>query len=426
MVLDPELLRRQLDETANALAKRGFSLDKARFIELESQRKQLQTETEALQAQRNKTSKSIGIAKSQGKMIEPLLAEVADLGDKLKQNQGALHEVQQALLDFQLHVPNLLDDSVPIGQSEADNQLVRSWGEPTTFNFTPKDHVSLGEANGLMDFEAAAKLSGSRFVVLHDQLAALQRALASFMLDVHTRQHGYREAYVPYLVHDHSLIGTGQLPKFRDDQFTIAGDSGLTLIPTSEVCLANLYRKQIIKPDALPIRRVTQTPCFRSEAGSYGKDTRGMIRQHQFQKVELVQVVKPEDSFEALEELTAHAEKILQLLKLPYRVMLLCSGDTGFHARKTYDLEVWLPGQQCYREISSCSHCGDFQARRMQTRYRHPETGKPEFVHTLNGSGLAVGRTLVAVMENYQDEAGNIIVPEVLRPYLGCSSFSRF
>lgn len=418
-MLDPKLLRQHIDETAAALKKRGFELDKSRFEQLEAERKTLQSRTEALQAKRNQAAKNIGSLKAKGEDIQPLLAEVGNLGDELKENEHKLADLQQQLLDFQLHIPNLLHESVPVGASENDNHLVRTWGEPTAFDFRPKDHVALGEVNGLIDFEAAAKLSGSRFVVLHNKLAQLQRALASFMLDIHTQQHGYSETYVPYLVHEHCLFGTGQLPKFREDQFTVTGDAGLTLIPTSEVSLTNLYREKIIDAADLPIRHTSRTPCFRSEAGSYGKDTRGMIRQHQFEKVELVQIVKPKDSFDALEELTAHAEKILQLLKLPYRIMLLCSGDTGFSATKTYDLEVWLPGQQAYREISSCSNCVDFQARRMQARYRNPDTGKTEFVHTLNGSGLAVGRTLVAVMENYQDKDGRIAVPEVLRAYMG-------
>lgn len=418
-MLDPKLLRQHIDETAAALKKRGFELDKSRFEQLEAERKTLQSRTESLQAKRNQVSKNIGSLKAKGEDIQPLLAEVGNLGDELKQNEHKLADLQQQLLDFQLNIPNLLHETVPVGASENDNQLVRTWGEPTAFDFTPKDHVALGEVNGLIDFEAAAKLSGSRFVVLHNKLAQLQRALASFMLDIHTQQHGYSETYVPYLVHEHCLFGTGQLPKFREDQFSVTGDAGLTLIPTSEVSLTNLYREKIIDAADLPIRHTSQTPCFRSEAGSYGKDTRGMIRQHQFEKVELVQIVKPNESFNALEELTAHAEKILKLLKLPYRVMLLCSGDTGFSATKTYDLEVWLPGQQAYREISSCSNCLDFQARRMQARYRNPDTGKTEFVHTLNGSGLAVGRTLVAVMENYQDKDGRITIPEVLRAYMG-------
>lgn len=418
-MLDPKLLRQHIDETAAALKKRGFELDTSQFKQLEAERKTLQSSTEALQAKRNQVSKNIGNLKAKGEDIQPLLAEVGNLGDELKQNEHKLAHLQQQLLDFQLHIPNVLHESVPVGACENDNLLVRTWGDPITFNFTPKDHIALGEASGLIDFEAAAKLSGSRFVVLHNKLAQLQRALASFMLDVHTLQHGYSETYVPYLVHEHCLFGTGQLPKFREDQFSVTGDAGLTLIPTSEVSLTNLYREKIINAADLPVRHTSRTPCFRSEAGSYGKDTRGMIRQHQFEKVELVQLVKPDDSFNALEELTSHAEKILQLLKLPYRVMLLCSGDTGFSATKTYDLEVWLPGQQCYREISSCSNCLDFQARRMQARYRNPNTGKPEFVHTLNGSGLAVGRTLVAVMENYQDKEGRITVPEVLRAYMG-------
>ncbi len=416
-MLDPKLLRNEIDEIAERLAFRGFKLDKTRYLQLEAERKELQGVTQELQTKRNQTSKQIGILKSRGEDIQPVLKEVATLGDELKAKEKQLEELQQQILDFQLSIPNLPHETVPPGNSEDDNVEVRKWGEPTKFDFAAKDHVALGEGSGLLDFKRAAKLSGSRFVVLHGKLAQLQRALAQLMLNVHTNDHGYEETYVPYLVHEKCLFGTGQLPKFREDQFSIAGEHDFTLIPTAEVSVANLYRDEIIEASDLPIQRVAHTPCFRSEAGSYGKDTKGMIRQHQFEKVELVQVVKPEDSYAALEALTGHAEKILQLLELPYRVMKLCAGDMGFSAATTYDLEVWLPGQNTYREISSCSNCTDFQARRMQTRWRNPNTGKPELVHTLNGSGLAVGRTLVAVMENYQNEDGSITIPEVLRPY---------
>ncbi len=418
-MLDTKWLRTDLDTVAEKLKARGFSLDKEKFRRLEEQRKEIQNITQELQSKRNQTSKMIGQAKAKGEDIQPILAEVADLGDEVKENEKKLEALQQELLDFQLHIPNLPDESVPEGQHEEHNVEVRKWGNVPEFDFEPKDHVALGDQNGLIDFAAAAKLSGSRFVVLHQKLARLQRALAQFMMDLHVSEHGYDEVYVPYLVHSHCLYGTGQLPKFREDQFGIAGDWDFTLIPTAEVPVANLYREEIISADELPIKRVAQTPCFRSEAGSYGKDTRGMIRQHQFQKVEMVQIVKPQESYQALEAMTAHAEKVLQLLKLPYRLMLLCAGDMGFSAAKTYDLEVWLPGQNRYREISSCSNCEDFQARRMKARWRNPETGKPELVHTLNGSGLAVGRTLVAVMENYQDAQGIIRVPDVLKPYMG-------
>lgn len=417
-MLDPKLLRNQIDEVATHLQKRGFTLDTQQFLQLEQMRKSVQQTTQELQAKRNQSSKQIGQLKSRGEDASTVLAEVANLGEELKANEAKLAEIHQAMLDFQLQIPNLLHESVPEGASEDDNVELRQWGKPRQFDFEVKDHVALGEQNGMVDFPRAAKMSGSRFVVLHGQLSRLQRALANFMLDIQTEQHGYQETYVPYLVYEKCLFGTGQLPKMREDLFTIEGDWNFNLIPTGEVPLANLYRDEIIEAEMLPIKRVAQTPCFRSEAGSYGKDTRGMIRQHQFQKVELVQIVKPADSFKALEELTEHAEKILQLLELPYRTVALCTGDIGFTATKTYDLEVWLPAQNCYREISSCSLCGDFQARRMQMRWRNPETGKPELVHTLNGSGLAVGRTLVAVMENYQNADGSITIPTALRPYL--------
>ncbi len=417
-MLDPKLLRNDAEQTAQQLRRRGYALDIDAFKKLDHERSELQQKTQALQAHRNKTSKQIGMAKANGEDIEPILAAVADLGDQLKQNEQALDTLQQSLLAMQLDIPNVLDASVPDGTDENDNQEIRRVGEPKSLGFTPKDHVDLGEGLGGINFERASKLSGARFMVLQGDLARLHRALAQFMLDLHTQQHAYQEMYVPYLVKENVLYGTGQLPKFREDQFTTAGDFDLTLIPTAEVSLTNCVREEILNGDDLPLRLVAQTPCFRSEAGSYGKDTRGLIRQHQFEKVELVQIVKPQDSFAALEELVGHAEKVLQLLELPYRVMALCAGDIGFSATKTYDLEVWLPAQACYREISSCSNCGDFQARRMQARYRDKQMQKPALVHTLNGSGLAIGRTLVAVMENYQDADGHIAVPTVLQPYM--------
>ncbi|MGB5743188.1 MAG: serine--tRNA ligase [Sedimenticolaceae bacterium] len=417
-MLDPKLLRSDLDGVATALARRGFTLDTARLAELEAQRKALQVEAQALQNERNTKSKSIGKAKAAGDDIQPLLAEVATLGDRLKAANEALAEVQEALRTFALGMPNLPDASVPDGQDENDNREERRWGEPRAFDFDPKDHVDLGAALDMLDFDVAAKLTGSRFAVMSGALARLHRALTQFMLDTHTVEHGYTEAYVPYMVNPDSLFGTGQLPKFAEDLFRLEG-SDFYLIPTAEVPLTNLVRDVIVDDDYMPRRYVAHTPCFRSEAGSHGKDTRGMIRQHQFDKVELVHIVRPSESIDALEALTGHAEVILQRLNLPYRVVTLCTGDMGFSATKTYDIEVWLPGQQKYREISSCSNMGDFQARRMQARWRNPVTGKPELAHTLNGSGLAVGRTLVAVMENYQQADGSIDVPEVLRPYMG-------
>ncbi|RDH86323.1 MAG: serine--tRNA ligase [endosymbiont of Escarpia spicata] len=418
-MLDPRLLRNDLDNIAALLERRGFKLDKARILSLETRRKELQVQAQELQSERNSRSKSIGKAKAAGEDIQPLLAEVADLGDKLKQQQEALNEVQAELRDITLVIPNIPHDSVPDGKSEDDNREERRWGEPRAFDFEPKDHVDLGEAKGLMDFDAASKLTGSRFVTLHGALARLQRALAQFMLDTHTDEHGYTETYVPFLVNRDSLRGTGQLPKFEEDLFALKGEHQYYLIPTAEVPVTNLVRDVIIDDKEMPRRWVAQTPCFRSEAGSYGRDTRGIIRQHQFEKIEMVQIVRASDSYDALEALTGHAEAILQKLGLPYRVVTLCTGDIGFSAAKTYDLEVWLPGQGKFREISSCSNFEDFQARRLQARWRNPETGKPELAHTVNGSGLAVGRTLVAVMENYQDSDGNITVPEVLRPYMG-------
>ncbi len=418
-MLDMKLLRQDIEQVAERLKVRGFTLDIEAFNALETQRRELQSATQTLQAQRNSESKKIGQAKAKGEDIEPLLAAVASLGDELKDKESQLAVLQQHIRDFVLQLPNLPDESVAAGQDETDNVELKSWGQPREFTFTPRDHVDLGEGLGLLDFERAAKLSGSRFVTMNGGLARLQRCLAQFMLDLHTQQHGYTEVYVPYLVSSDCLEGTGQLPKFADDLFAAKGDRDLFLIPTAEVPVANLHREEVLDYDQLPLKYVAQTPCFRSEAGSYGKDTRGMIRQHQFQKVELVQLVAPENSVQAQEEILAQAEKVLQLLHLPYRVVSLCGGDLGFSAIKTYDIEVWLPSQNTYREISSVSNCGAFQARRMQCRYRHPDSNKPECLHTLNGSGLAVGRTIVAILENYQTEQGRVDIPEVLIPYMG-------
>ncbi|WP_455211306.1 serine--tRNA ligase [Kaarinaea lacus] len=416
-MLDPKLFRTELDATLQQLARRGFTLDAQRLTALESERKAIQVQTQDLQNERNTRSKAIGKAKAQGEDIQPLLAAVADLGDKLKAAEERLNAIQGELNDILLGVPNIPHDSVPEGSREEDNVEVRQWGEPTAFSFEPKDHVDVGEASGFMSFELAAKIAGSRFNVLTGPMARLHRALAQFMLDLHTQEHGYTETYVPYIVNADSLQGTGQLPKFEEDLFKLVSEQAYYLIPTAEVPVTNIVRDSI--QETLPLKFVCHTPCFRSEAGSYGKDTRGMIRQHQFDKVELVQIVDPKDSYEALEELTSHAERVLQLLELPYRVMALCAGDMGFSAAKTYDLEVWLPGQQRYREISSCSNFEDFQARRMKARYRDAESGKPQLVHTLNGSGLAVGRALVAVLENYQQQDGNVRIPDKLQPYMG-------
>jgi seryl-tRNA synthetase len=416
-MLDPKLLRTDLEQTARRLSRRGYRLDVAGLTALEARRKAMQVRTQELQSERNRRSKEIGKAKAQGQDIQPLLETVADLGDQLKAAEAELATVQAELRNLQLGVPNLPHPTTPDGEGEADNIELRRWGEPPRFEFRPMDHVDLGAHRGWLDFDQAAKLSGSRFVVIQGPLARLHRALTQFMLDLHTLEHGYTEVYVPYMVNAESMVGTGQLPKFEKDLFKVGGEPDYFLIPTAEVPLTNLARGEII--ESLPRRYCAHTPCFRSEAGSYGKDTRGMIRQHQFEKVELVQLVPPEHSYAALEELTGHAERVLQLLGLPYRIMTLCAGDIGFSAAKTYDLEVWLPGQERYREISSCSNFEDFQARRMQARWRNPDTGKPELLHTLNGSGLAIGRTLVAVMENFQDGAGRVAVPEVLRPYMG-------
>ena len=417
-MLDPQLLRTQLGTVAARLARRGVKLDTAGIAVLEEQRKAIQTTTQQLQAERNSKSKAIGQAKAKGEDTGPLMAAVADLGDKLKAAETELASIQAQVADIARGIPNLPHESVPDGKDETGNVEVRRWGKPGQPDFKPKDHADLGEALGQLDFETAGKIAGARFVVMSGALARLQRALTQFMLDLHSREHGYTETYVPYIVNAASLTGTGQLPKFGEDLFALKGAQDYYLIPTAEVPVTNIVRDVIVEPGEMPRRYVCHTPCFRSEAGSYGKDTRGLIRQHQFEKVELVQVVRPADSYKALEELTGHAEEVLKRLELPYRVMALCAGDMGFAAAKTYDLEVWLPGQQKYREISSCSNFEDFQARRMQARWRNPETNKPELVHTLNGSGLAVGRTLVAIMENYQDKDGTIRVPKALHPYM--------
>jgi seryl-tRNA synthetase len=417
-MLDPKLVRSRTDEIAGLLLKKKCSFDVELFNSLELRRKAVQSKTESLQNERNSRSKLIGKAKASGQDIAPLIAEMDHLGSELERTKTELKTIQDQLNDYLAGLPNMPDNDVPVGDSEADNIEVRKWGEPKVFDFEVKDHIALGEKLNNLDFETASKLTGSRFVVMKGQLARLHRALAQFMLDTHSERNGYVETYVPYLVNADSLTGTGQLPKFEADLFKIPGDRDFYLIPTAEVPVTNMVRDEIVEFSALPLKYVCHTPCFRSEAGSYGRDVRGMIRQHQFDKVELVQIVHPDHSDAALEELTGHAEGILQALGLPYRVVILCGGDLGFSAAKTYDLEVWLPGQNTYREISSCSNMRDFQARRMQARWRNPETGKPELVHTLNGSGLAVGRTMLAVMENYQREDGSILVPEVLRPYM--------
>ena len=418
-MLDPRALRQDLDAVTRNLARRGFVLDRERYAALEAERKQVQVEAERLRQQRNERSKAIGLAKASGADVEVLKREVADLGAALAAAEARFAAVTDELEAFLAGLPNLLHESVPDGADETSNVEVRRWGEPPAFSFEPLDHIELGRRLGMIDFEVAARMSGSRFVVLRGAVARLHRALIQLMLDVHTREHGYAETYVPYLVLPDALYGTGQLPKFEADLFAVAGDSKLMLIPTAEVSLTNLVRESIIDAEELPLRLTAHTPCFRSEAGSHGQDTRGMIRQHQFEKVELVHVTRPDDSYAALEALVGHAEAILQRLKLAYRVVTLSAGDTGFGAAKTYDIEVWLPGQQRYREISSCSNCEAFQARRMQARWRNPDTGKPEPVHTLNGSGVAVGRALIAVLENYQQPDGTIAVPDALAPYMG-------
>ncbi|ANO51195.1 serine--tRNA ligase [Woeseia oceani] len=417
-MIDPKILRQSSDEVAANLARRGFAFDAGAYLELESERKELQVQVEALRNERNASAKQIGQAKARGEDATPLLEAVKDLGMKLDTADARLQLVLQQLQDIELGLPNLLHADVPDGKEESDNKEVRRWGEPPAMDFKARDHVELGAQSGLLDFDTAARISGSRFSILRGPLARLQRALIQFMLDVHTAEHGYEETYVPYLVQADALLGTGQLPKFEADLFRTATETPYYLIPTAEVPLTNMARDSIIDARELPRRFVAHTPCFRSEAGSYGKDTRGMIRQHQFEKVELVQLTRPADSDRALDELTGHAESILQRLGLAYRVVVLCAGDIGFGSRKTFDIEVWLPGQQRYREISSCSSFGDFQARRMQARWRNPETGKPELLHTLNGSGVAAGRALVAIMENYQNADGSIAVPDALKPYM--------
>ncbi|MCF7982746.1 MAG: serine--tRNA ligase [Pseudomonadales bacterium] len=417
-MLDPKLVRQNPQEIADKLLKKGYRLDVGQLNALEAQRKQVQVETEQLQSERNSRSKNIGKAKAAGEDIAPLLAEVNQMGDQLEQAKTKLLDIQLRLEAILMDVPNLPDDSVPEGASDEDNLVERLWGEPTQFDFAPKDHVDLSTALGGVNFHVATKITGSRFVTIQGAMARMHRALIQLMLDTHTQEHGYQEVYVPYIVNADSLRGTGQLPKFEEDLFKVSDEQDWYLIPTAEVPVTNMVRGEILEANQLPMKFVAHTPCFRSEAGSYGRDTRGMIRQHQFEKVELVQMVKPNESAAALETLTRNAETILQRLKLPYRVVTLCGGDLGFSATKTYDLEVWLPGQQKYREISSCSNFLDFQARRMQARWRNPETGKPELLHTINGSGLAVGRTLVAVIENYQQADGSILVPDALQPYM--------
>ncbi|MDP7094121.1 MAG: serine--tRNA ligase [Gammaproteobacteria bacterium] len=418
-MLDAKLLRNDLDAVARVIARRGVDFPVKRYESLEEQRKTLQVSVEDLRQERNTRSKNIGKAKGAGEDIEPLLKEVESLGTKLDKGEEKLKILQSELNDLLLGVPNLLDDSVPDGADESDNAEERRWGNLPEFDFEARDHVDLGDSLGMLDMEAAAKITGARFSVLRGDLAKLQRALIQFMLDLHTQEHGYEEVYVPYIVNRDSLRGTGQLPKFADDLFALEGEQGFFLIPTAEVPVSNLVRDTIIDADQLPLKMVAHTPCFRSEAGSHGKDTRGMIRQHQFEKVELVHIVSAEDSWKALEELTSHAETVLQKLELPYRVVTLCAGDTGFGSAKTYDLEVWLPGQDKYREISSCSNFLDFQARRMQARWRNPAGGKPELVHTLNGSGVAAGRALVAILENGQQSDGSVNIPDVLQSYMG-------
>lgn len=417
-MLDPKLIRSSIDTVAAQLKKRGFVIDVAKFNKLEEQRKNLQVKMQELQNERNVRSKEVGIAKAAGKNVDDVFKSLKELSDSLKVVEEEFNLNQVEVDDFLARIPNLTHESVPEGKSEDDNQVVRTWGEPKKFSFKPKDHVELGANHNFMDFEMGAKISGARFVVLRGPLARLQRALIQFMLDLHINEHGYEEISVPYLVNAASLYGTGQLPNLKTEVFAISGEQELYLIPTSEVPVTNTVRDEIINVSQLPIKYVCYSSCFRSEAGSYGKDIRGMLRQHQFEKVELLQIVRPDMSYQAHEELTKHAETVLQRLELPYRVMALCTADIGFAASKTYDLEVWLPGQDRYREISSCSNTESFQARRMKARFRD-EAGKIELVHTLNGSGLAVGRTLIAILENYQDELGRIHIPKVLQAYMG-------
>ena len=418
-MLDPRLFRTDLDKVIQQLDRRSFAFDPMPYIALEARRKEVQVKTQELQNERNSRSKLVGQAKAKGEDVQPILEQMQHLGDDLKATEAELAQIQAELDAILKVIPNILDESVPDGKNEDANIEISRWGAVPEFSFTPKDHVDLGAKNRLIDFELGAKIAGARFVVLNGVLARLQRAIIQLMLDTHTTEHGYSETYVPYLVNADSLFGTGQLPKFEADLFKANDDPALYLIPTAEVPVTNIVRDVIIDTKDLPLKFVCHSPCFRSEAGAYGRDVRGMIRQHQFEKVEIVQIVRPDDSAKAHEELTRHAEIILEKLNLPYRKMLLCAGDTGFSSAKTFDLEVWLPGQGAYREISSCSNFKDFQARRLQARWRNPETGKPELVHTLNGSGLAAGRTLIAVMENYQDEQGRIHIPDALLPYMG-------
>lgn len=417
-MLDQKMVRNELAFVAERQRVRNLEIDQQQFTQLEEQRREVQQRSEELQAKRNASSKAIGQAKAKGEDAQPILDEVANLGDSLKKAEAELAEVQEKLSTLLLNMPNVVDESVPAGSDESDNIEVRKVGTPREFNYEPLDHVDIGARNGALDFETASKLTGSRFAVMRGEIARMHRALVQFMLDTHTLEHGYTEINVPMIVNQDSLKGTGQLPKFEEDLFKLVTDNDYYLIPTSEVPVTNTVRDTIIDADSLPMRFTCHSICFRSEAGSYGRDTRGLIRQHQFEKVEMVQVVKPEDSMQALEDMTLHAENILKKLDIPYRVVILCGGDIGFSAAKTYDIEVWLPAQNTYREISSCSNCTDFQARRMQARYRNPATKKTELVHTLNGSGLAVGRTLVAVLENYQQEDGSVNVPEALQPYM--------
>jgi len=421
-MLDPKLVRNELDTVAKKMAIRNVTLDTAKLSELEATRKEVQSRAESLQAERNAASKAIGQAKAKGEDAQPILDQVAALGDELKAAESASADVQAQLSDILMGIPNLVHDDVPPGKDESENVEVRTYGEPKKFAFTPLDHVDLGARAASLDFELGAKLAGSRFAVMQGDIAKLHRALIQFMLDTQTQRNGYSEVVVPFIVNSDSLYGTGQLPKFAEDLFKLNVDQEYYLIPTSEVPVTNIVRDTLIDAKQLPMRYTCHSACFRSEAGSYGRDTRGLIRQHQFEKVEMVQIVRPEDSWQALEDMTSHAESILQLLDIPYRVVVLCGGDIGFSAAKTYDIEVWLPGQDAYREISSCSNCTDFQARRMQARFKNPDTGKNELVHTLNGSGLAVGRTLIAVLENYQQDDGSVLVPEALKPYFGNQS----
>lgn len=418
-MIDQKLLRSDINAVAQQLLTRGYELDINAFNALEEERRIVQQKTQDLQAKRNAASKEIGMLKAQKKDASGVLAEVANLGDELKVLADELKIIQDKITAMIARMPNLPADDIPVGKDEKDNLEIRRWGEPKQFDFEVKDHVDLGEKIGGMDFQTASKLTGSRFVVLKKDIAQLQRALTQFMIDLHVNEHGYDEVYVPYLVNKESLFGTGQLPKFSEDLFNIQEQFPFSLIPTAEVPITNIVRDEIVAAENLPLKFVGHTPCFRSEAGAYGRDTRGLIRQHQFEKVEMVHIVAPDEGLNALEELTSHAEAVLQKLELPYRVLTLCTGDMGFSARKTYDLEVWIPSQNTYREISSCSWCGDFQARRMQARFKSKDMNKPELLHTLNGSGLAVGRTLVAVLENYQQKDGSIVIPEVLRKYMG-------